>query len=483
MERATQPRAMKGADDLPEGWECHWSRSCSCYYYFNRVTGESRWYRPYVLRRRLRCKTEAAAQYYAGRPRGESRWHQPVPQFKRRRLAGKTEAAALDVRCIEELWAAAGRGPAKATLLRTATWRRFQEACMVCASSYPGSGIEIVFHQTREENLDSIAERGLLTGDGVTVPIAHGQKLGNGIYASLSVGPGHKQYGPVTVLCLGLQGFRPQSDTDGAHRWHVCSDPFSSTCWHNLIVAYRNGAQLLPLATVTSENLQGVCEAAKRVVAWLETRWPRLQRARMPVAVVAPSARERPSMAEKIGAALEKASQEPVSAAFAQVLEALQPFKDAMGGAPNLPEGAVSIDGKLPRARLETLTAFEHAAISVLGFARLQQLRYLITLLDDGTHYQQNLGTQALERYCSFTMHADRQDASVMLAQGPELLLAAFEAARREGRVARFFAEAFDRHSDPCLEGRVSLFQEFLQACPLAGPSEEHSVLCQSPGS
>merc|ERR1711879_210820 len=121
--------------------------------------------------------------------------------------------------------------------------------------------------------------------------------------------------------------------------------------------------------------------------------------------------------------------------AFQEVLDALTGFAADLGGSPHFSEGAVELRGKLTRQELSHgHTDYEHAALTILGFGRLRQLRGQILHLNNGGHYLSNPGTQLLERSCGFTMHADRTGAVACLKEGPELLLAAFMAAASSGR-------------------------------------------------
>jgi len=68
-----------------------------------------------------------------------------------------------------------------------------------------------------------------------------------------------------------------------------------------------------------------------------------------------------------------------------------------------------------------------------------------------------------MERECGFTMHADRAGVAATMREAPGLLLAAFQLATRSGQQKDFFLKCFDRRHDPCLEGRVALFVEYLE--------------------
>jgi len=60
-------------------------------------------------------------------------------------------------------------------------------------------------------------------------------------------------------------------------------------------------------------------------------------------------------------------------------------------------------------------------------------------------------------------MHADHPGATEAVKTGPDLMLTVFAASQKAGRSREFFTKAFDRHHDPCLEGRFSLIQDFGQ--------------------
>lgn len=130
----------------------------------------------------------------------------------------------------------------------------------------------------------------------------------------------------------------------------------------------------------------------------------------------------------------------------------------------------MTVAGKLERHTRQALTAYEYASLTVQGFHRLQQYRTQITNFNNGAYFLENPGTMLLEHTCGFTMHADRPGAAVALREGPEVLLAAFGTAKSAGQLQRFFAQAFDRHRDPCLEGRVALLMEFLADLTISAP-------------
>jgi len=61
--------------------------------------------------------------------------------------------------------------------------------------------------------------------------------------------------------------------------------------------------------------------------------------------------------------------------------------------------------------------------------------------------------------------HADRQGTIHLLRTAPACLVEAFSHAKRnDTELRRFFKDAFDRHADPCLEGRVGRIMEYLNS-------------------
>mmetsp|Transcript_30903 Transcript_30903/g.78124 ORF Transcript_30903/g.78124 Transcript_30903/m.78124 type:complete len:424 (-) Transcript_30903:23-1294(-) len=151
-----------------------------------------------------------------------------------------------------------------------------------------------------------------------------------------------------------------------------------------------------------------------------------------------------------------------MSPVFIEMLEASTALSEELGGAPNFPDGRVSLAGKLTRRELQGCTDFEHLQLSIQGFAELEQISAEVARLDNHRCYMENPGTQLLERRCGFTMHADRPGIAAVLRDAPALMINAFQSAKRHGCVAEFFCNAFDRTSDPCLEGRCSLLAAFL---------------------
>jgi len=149
---------------------------------------------------------------------------------------------------------------------------------------------------------------------------------------------------------------------------------------------------------------------------------------------------------------------------FREILEESVAVAAELGGAPNFPNGEVTLIGKVTRREFHgTYTAFEHLQLTVLGFARLRDMSDEVLRLNNGKKFFHNPGTLLLERECGLTMHADHPGATEAVKTGPDLMLTVFAASQKAGRSREFFTKAFDRHHDPCLEGRFSLIQDFGQ--------------------
>jgi len=148
---------------------------------------------------------------------------------------------------------------------------------------------------------------------------------------------------------------------------------------------------------------------------------------------------------------------------FQAILEESAAMAAELGGAPNFPDGRVSLVGKVTRKEFKAYTAFEHLRLTVLGFARLSEISEKVLSLNNGASFWTNPGTRLLEEECGLTMHADRHGAIEAVKSGPRLMLTVFGMAQKAGKAKDFFRKAFDRYHDPCLEGRFSLIQEFGQ--------------------
>jgi len=155
----------------------------------------------------------------------------------------------------------------------------------------------------------------------------------------------------------------------------------------------------------------------------------------------------------------------PLPEAFEEILVALRPFCDELGGVSNF-EGSPSIKQKVRAEDFRSsYSDYEYVYLTVLGLAKLSVYGEEIVRQNNGRKHTHNPAVQMLERKTGMTMHGDRQGANSVLESAPLCLLKAFKAAQDEtGAVtADFFREAFDRQADPCLEGRVGRLMQYLQ--------------------
>mmetsp|Transcript_38661 Transcript_38661/g.106500 ORF Transcript_38661/g.106500 Transcript_38661/m.106500 type:complete len:410 (-) Transcript_38661:174-1403(-) len=150
---------------------------------------------------------------------------------------------------------------------------------------------------------------------------------------------------------------------------------------------------------------------------------------------------------------------------FAEILAELARCRSQLGGVRNF-EGAPQILRKVKQKDFaSSYTDYEYIYLTVLGFARLHLHFEEIVRRNNGKLFYENPGVQMLERMCGMTMHGDRAGADHLLRSAPTTLLEAFAVARaRRNGVREFFAEAFDRSADPCLEGRTSRLLTYLEA-------------------
>jgi ubiquitin-protein ligase len=148
---------------------------------------------------------------------------------------------------------------------------------------------------------------------------------------------------------------------------------------------------------------------------------------------------------------------------FQAILEESAAMAAELGGAPNFLDRKVSLIGKVTRKEFKAYTGFEHVQLTILGFARLSEISEEVLSLNNGAAFFSNPGTMLLEKECGLTMHADRHGAIEAVKTGPDLMLTVFRMAQKAGKATDFFMKAFNRHHDPCLEGRFLLIQEFGQ--------------------
>lgn len=165
---------------------------------------------------------------------------------------------------------------------------------------------------------------------------------------------------------------------------------------------------------------------------------------------------------------------------FQAILDESAAMGAELGGAPNFPDGKVSLIGKVTRREFKTYTGLEHLQLTVLGFARLSEISERVLSLNNGAPFFANPGTMLLEEECGLTMHADRHGAIEAVKTGPCLMLTVFGMAQKAGKAKDFFMEAFNRHHDPCLEGRFLLIQEFGQGLLASGFNAEELQLQDS---
>lgn len=154
---------------------------------------------------------------------------------------------------------------------------------------------------------------------------------------------------------------------------------------------------------------------------------------------------------------------ENLPAEFAEIFRTAERCRmDIPGGAVHSTCDSV-LAGKKTRSQLSACTDYEHICLSILGMAKLKEILPEILCLNNGKSFQENPGTKLMERECGFTMHADRSGVVATMRDAPDLLLAAFQLATRSGQEGSFFSRCFERRHDPCLEGRVALFVEYLE--------------------
>ncbi|CAJ1357777.1 unnamed protein product [Effrenium voratum] len=127
-------------------------------------------------------------------------------------------------------------------------------------------------------------------------------------------------------------------------------------------------------------------------------------------------------------------------------------------------------------------TDFEYIYLTVLGLSRLSIHGEAIIAQNNGMCFTRNLAVQLLEQLCGMTMHADRPGSEHLLRTAPDLLLQAFALAKQDpdGPLV-FFNQAFDRMSDPCLEGRVGRLAEYMSRRVKGAQAAEDFFIQQNP--
>lgn len=140
--------------------------------------------------------------------------------------------------------------------------------------------LEVVYHWTKEDNINLIVENNLqapggVNGDGSSVAQAHGAVHGRGIYAATDIAFG-REYGrgaPCALLCLALSGRAQDSAKNGD-----CLSANYNSLQHGDMRVYGTSAQLLPVFMTNYENDEAARSAAVEVVDYLRECLPlRLQ--------------------------------------------------------------------------------------------------------------------------------------------------------------------------------------------------------------
>lgn len=141
---------------------------------------------------------------------------------------------------------------------------------LLSALQAKGSNIEIVYHWTREENINTIVENNLrvagdVNTDGSRIATAHGSVYGRGIYAATNISFG-KNFGKgarCALLCLAIPG---RSTPAGRSGLAEDSDSFRQ----GALRVYRTSDQLLPLFTTSEAYAPQAEEAAEQVARLLQ---------------------------------------------------------------------------------------------------------------------------------------------------------------------------------------------------------------------
>jgi len=160
---------------------------------------------------------------------------------------------------------------------------------------------------------------------------------------------------------------------------------------------------------------------------------------------------------------------------FAEVLDELSKHQHELGGLLNF-SNCPHISHKIKQKDFaNSYTDYEYIYLTVLGFAALHQHCEEIVRQNNAQNFRQNPGTRMLESLCGMTMHGNREGSNTLLRTASPTLIQAFAVAKQDGDFLTFFHEAFDRQSDPCLEGRVEKLMRYLEArtlCNVSGQPE-----------
>lgn len=156
---------------------------------------------------------------------------------------------------------------------------------------------------------------------------------------------------------------------------------------------------------------------------------------------------------------------------FGEILKELSVCKQEFGGVRNFSNHPCITHKVKQKDFTNTFTDYEYIYLTVLGFSALQQHCEEIVSQNNGQDFTKNPGTRMLEQLCGMTMHGNREGSNVLLRTAPATLIEAFAMAKRSNGFQTFFREAFDRCSDPCLEGRLEKLMLYLETRVSCGES------------
>mmetsp|Transcript_65745 Transcript_65745/g.118456 ORF Transcript_65745/g.118456 Transcript_65745/m.118456 type:complete len:777 (+) Transcript_65745:87-2417(+) len=133
--------------------------------------------------------------------------------------------------------------------------------------------LELVYHYTKEENVQKIVENNLKTpgeknADGSTIPVANGEVYGRGIYASTDM-TFSKSFGVglnCAFMCLALPGRQGKTA-----KVRIIKADEDSLAFGQLRL-FKNSEQLLPLFFTDGERATVLEDCARKIASFLEER-------------------------------------------------------------------------------------------------------------------------------------------------------------------------------------------------------------------
>jgi hypothetical protein len=133
-----------------------------------------------------------------------------------------------------------------------------------------GQSLEIVYHYTREENVNKIVENNLKVpgssnADGSKIDVKNGSAYGVGIYAATDMSFG-QSYGcglSCAFMCLAIPG---RTDNHGKLKKN------SDSLQNGALRVYSTSEQLLPLFFTNRQTAPGLEKCAAEIVGLLETK-------------------------------------------------------------------------------------------------------------------------------------------------------------------------------------------------------------------